>query len=297
MSIAFDIGRTGALIRPAEDSDAKAVRMLLPHVPDGGPRLVAVDPTHQLVIGAAAATIAQRTVPRPGPGVAVHVIPPCRRCGVGKALMQALLDQCAATGAQALYSINRVDLDTPEMSAWEWLGFSVCETVQEHELPIEEVERRLGPVLERLRNAGSVPEHARIIPLYAAEPEAVARLHLTNLGGDRASLLARLTGKAADAFHPRYSLVLTLGGGVVGCLLGHRDTRETFVIDAVIVDPALRHGWANLWLKLEATRRVRPERATHIRYTTFDRYANTRRFTENLGGVTTRKTALMHRKI
>jgi hypothetical protein len=91
------------------------------------------------------------------------------------------------------------------------------------------------------------------------------------------------------------SRVLMVGENVVGCLVGRRLSQRVYSVDANIIDPAFRNGWANLWLRLEAGRGVKPMGATHIQFTTFDQYADTRHFTEQIGGVTTRELALMHR--
>ena len=297
MPTVYDIAQSGFVIRPAEGCDAKAVRMLVPDMPEGGDRFVAVDPTCGLVIGAAVATRAWRMKDRAGPGVAVHVIEPCRRCGVAKALLDNLLGNAARRGAPALYAIRRVEMDSPAMRGWQWLGFSVCETVEEHDLPIASVEARLSSIIERMARKGTIPAAASVVPLYAAGPAAIVRLHMAYLGGDHETLLRRVHGHAPDSFHPRYSLALMIGGNVVGCLLAHRQSQRAFAIDAIIVDRPLRNGWANLLLKLEAARRVRLEGATHIQFTSFDHYVDTRRFTEKLGGVTTRRHALMHRPI
>jgi hypothetical protein len=183
------------------------------------------------------------------------------------------------------------------MRGWQWLGFSVSETVAEHELAMVDVETRLAPLAQRMARDGRIPPGVQVVSLYAADPAAVVRLHLDNLGGDHDTLLRRMRGQAPDSFHPRYSLALTLGSRTIGCLLAHRDSPRAFVIDAVIVDPHFRSGWANLLLKLEAARRARPTGATHIVFRTFDRYTDTRRFTEKLGGIVTRREALMQRPI
>jgi hypothetical protein len=69
------------------------------------------------------------------------------------------------------------------------------------------------------------------------------------------------------------------------------------IVDAAIVAPELRGGWANVWLKLEATRAARALGITHFQFTTFDAYADTRRFTAKLGGATARRWALMYRPL
>ena len=67
------------------------------------------------------------------------------------------------------------------------------------------------------------------------------------------------------------------------------------MVDANILDPSVRGGWANLWLKLEATRGAVGLGIERFVYNTFDHYTDTRAFSEILGGVETRKLMLMHR--
>lgn len=297
MTIAFNIARTGFAVRAAEPRDAKAVRMLLPGFVDDCDRLVAVDGERGLVIGAAAATRVPRRAPVVGPGVAIHVIPPCRRCGVGGALLEQLEQLARRRGAKALYAAQRVELGSSEMQGWEWLGFSVCETVEEHELPVANFDPVLGPLLERMQRQGRIPAGARTIPLYAADAAGVVQLHLDNLGGDADDLLKRIRGQAPNSFHPDFSRVITIDDRIVAAVLARRTVEHVIMVDAIIVAPEARGGWANLWLKLEATRRVIPHGVTHLCFTTFDRYTDTRSLVRKLGGRTTRSMALMYRLI
>jgi GNAT superfamily N-acetyltransferase len=271
--------------------------MLLPNLTDAALILIAVDDEHRLVIGAAAATRAVRRQPRAGPGVAVHVIEPCRRHGVGTSLVSQLASAARAGGAQALFAARRVDQDSDEMRGWASLGFTACETVQEHLLPLEQFEPRLAPLLDRMQKQGRIPSTARIIPLYQANHPAVLQLHLDHLGGDRGDLYRKLKGSGNGAFHPRYSRVLMVGDAVTGCILAHRRDKDTAVVDADIVDPSLRGGWANVWLKLEATRGALRLGIKQFQFTTFDHYADTRSFAMKLGSVITRTTVLMMRHI
>lgn len=295
--IEFDVGRSGFAIRLVAPPDQQAARMLLGEFPEPSDRFVAVDGRHGLVIGAAAAAHALRNTPHFGPGVALHVIPPCRRHGVGSALVDALIQTARLRNWQALYSAHRVECDGEQFDAWRALGFDVCETVEEHELPLDRFVPRLAPLVDKLHQLGRIPPDARIVPLYAANPAAVLQLHLDHLGGDRGPLYQRLRGQGVGAFHPRYSRVLLLGDRVVGCILAHRKDRHVAAVDANIVIPELRGGWANVWLKLEATQGAQSLGITHFHFTSFDQYDDTRRFAEMLGGVTTRVTALMIRAV
>jgi hypothetical protein len=271
--------------------------MLLPDFRDAAQSVVAVDGQHGLVIGAAAAAGAFRRQPLDGPGVGLHVIAPCRRCGVGTTLLQHLERAAMAAGARALYSANRVELGGEEMQRWQQFGFAVCATVEEHLLPLDQFEPRLGPLVERMHQQGRIPADAQIIPLYRANHAAVLQLHLNHMGGDRGDLVRKLRGAGAGAFHPRYSRVLMMCDIVKGCILAHRGDKDTAIVDADIVDRSLRGGWANIWLKLESTRGARRLGIKQFHFTTFDHYTDTRSFARKLGGVTTRTTVLMIRPI
>ena len=43
------------------------------------------------------------------------------------------------------------------MRAWAALGFSPCETVEYHELPLDQFEPQLAPLYERMRQRGKIP--------------------------------------------------------------------------------------------------------------------------------------------
>src|SRR4029078_9488659 len=103
--------------------------------------------------------------------------------------------------------------------------------------------------------------------------------------------------QGVGAFHPRYSRVLLVDGRVKGCILAHRAAAEVAAVDADIVAPTLRGGWANVWLKLEATRGAIRLGIKTFRFTTFDHYTDTRRCAQRLVGVTTRVMQLMYRPI
>jgi hypothetical protein len=84
---------------------------------------------------------------------------------------------------------------------------------------------------------------------------------------------------------------------VRGFILGHLTGRHTAVADANVLHPSVRGGWANLWLKLEATRGGLRLGMKYFEFTTFDHYSDTRRFTEKLGGTTLRTKVLMFRPL
>jgi hypothetical protein len=290
-------GLSGFAVRPAGAFDQMACRMLLGAFPEQSDRFVAVDRTRGLVVGAAAAAHALRPTPLVGLGVAVHVIAPCRRRRIATALVEEIGHWARQRRAQALYAAQRVEYGGEAFHAWQGLGFEVCETVEEHELPLDQFLPRLGPLVARLRERKRIPPDARIVPLYAADPAKVLQLHLDHLGGNRGALYQKIRGVGRGAFHLRYSRVLMVGQRTAGCILGHRQSQLVMAVDATILIPEVRGRWADAWLKLEATRGALALGITHFRFTTFDRYADTRRFTRQLGGAATARWALMYRPL
>jgi N-acetylglutamate synthase-like GNAT family acetyltransferase len=263
---------------------------------DAAVNFVAVDGEKQLVVGAAAATRSCRQQPLPGPGVALGVIEPCRRHGIARSLLSHLARASQAAGAKALYAATRVEQGSDAMRGWERLGFAPVEFVEEHILPIDHIEQRLRPLVDRMRAQGRIPLGARVVPLYQANTAAVLKLHLDQMGGDRSELDRKLRGQGPGAYLWRHSRVLLIDEQVKGCLLAHRAGKETIVVDANIVEPTLRGGWANAWLKFEAFRGA-PPGVTQFRFTSFDHYTDTRSFTKKLGGTTMRTTMLMMRPL
>jgi GNAT superfamily N-acetyltransferase len=294
VSIDFDIPASGFSIRPATPADAKPLRMLLSGMAKPAVSFVAVDRRHGLVVGAAAASRALRRQSPVGPGVDVHVIPPARRCGIGRNLLVHLAAAARSGGAAALYGARRVEVGGEEMRAWERLRF--------HRLRDR---RAASPPARSARAAAHAPHPAH--PPPRAHPAGGA--HRPALPGRpaRPSFNCTSTTSAATAptcsgvsagrgdkpFLPQYSRVLMVGDQVRGCLLGHRKDAQTMVIDANIVDSSLRGGWANVWIKLEAALGVRHLKIRTLEFTTFDRYFDTRSFTEKLGGETIASSALM----
>lgn len=266
--------------------------MLIPELREVSACFIATDDASR-VIGAAGATRSCRPQPPIGPGIAIHVIEPCRRQGIGRGLLQCLERACAAGGAHALYGIRRVEQGSDAERAWQWLGFTACETVEMQRLPLEQFEPRLAPLIDRMQKQHWIPATAQIIPLYKSNLGAVLSLHLDNLGGDRAELYRKLQSRGPGAFHPRYSRVLLVDGKVAGCILAHRKDADTAIVDADVVTSSLRGGWANVWLKLEATRGALRLGIKNFEFTSFDHYTDTRSFTKKMGGVTVQTTLLM----
>jgi hypothetical protein len=271
--------------------------MLLPHVTNTAAAFVAIDLKSDLVLGAGVVTSRWRPQPLPGPGVDIEVVEPYQQSGIAHELLGHVEAAARIGGAQALYGTTRVVQGSEAERNWWSLGFSSCETVREHVMPLDQFEPRLAPLVERLTRQGRIPTTAKIVPLYRSDLPAVLRLHLDHLGGDRGDVYRKLRNEGAGAFHPIYSRVLLVDEKVQGCILARRKDRNTATVDANVLHPSVRGSWANLWLKLEATRGALRLGIKNFEFTTFDHYADTRRFTEKLGGTTKRTTVLMFRPV
>lgn len=289
------------VIREAEHVDRRAFRMLLPGLTQPAFRLVVCDASTGRVVGAAALLEAMRPRPPVGPGVALHVVAPWRRQGVGKALIAEFAAAAHRRGAEAIYAMQRVDADSDAHRNWQLLGFVPLEHVVEHELCLTRVIERLTPLWERIVAHQWTPPDARVVSLCDADRREVAELHLREMGGDRRDQQRKLRGEGVGAYQQVYSRVLLLGRGdrpkVVGCLLARRQDRETALVEANIVDREVRGGWANVWLKLEAARGAQSLGIKKFVFRTFDRYQDTRAFTEQVGGKRLRTQLLMHRPL
>ncbi|MDZ4657602.1 MAG: GNAT family N-acetyltransferase [Bythopirellula sp.] len=281
--------------RIALSKDAKAVRMLLSSAFDAFEHILVAESELPLrIVAAGALTRSMRPKPLKGPGVTLQVIETFRGKGIGKTLLEGLAARALKRGAEAIYATQKVDATSEAMRAWSALGFSPCETVEHHELPLDQFEPQLAPLYDRMLQRGKIPAAARIIPLFDADPAEVLRLHLATLGGDATALMQKLRGEVHGSYMPRLSRVLVIDDQVVGFILAHRVSREIAYVDANVVAPEVRGSWANVWLKLEATREAMRWGINQFVFTSFDHYKDTRSFTERMRGATVQKSILMH---
>jgi hypothetical protein len=101
------------------------------------------------------------------------------------------------------------------------------------------------------------------------------------LGGTAQQVLARLSGP--DPIDLDVSPVLILDGVVKAFSLG-KLRGKTCHVEATVVDPALRGGWANLLLKYEGLHWALAAGATQIVFETYQRHSDTRKLFRQVGG-------------
>ena len=229
--------------------------------------------------------------------VDLRVIVPARGRGIGRALMGRVVEQAAAHGIPALHAWEWVEPDGDAARAWAAFGFSPCQRRLEFEADLARSRTTLRPLYDQVRAEGWIPPEARIVHLADADHEAVANLHVRCLGGTRRLLIPLLRGAAADAFDPVCSRVLLLDGRVVGFTLGRVHPDGVCDVDANVIDPGLRLGWANLWLKVEAAEVLLARGVHTIRYATFQQHTDTHRVSRQVGGRLVRTRLQMRRDL
>src|SRR5450432_1053612 len=97
------------IIRPAQQSDYRAARILLPnavHFGSGCIVVVAESSDDHRVIAAAALSARLRNLPVSGARVDVHVIPPWRKYGIARALIEQMTHVARNLGAKAIFAFN-----------------------------------------------------------------------------------------------------------------------------------------------------------------------------------------------
>lgn len=289
------------LIRAPTAAETRACRMLLPRATGAGRGAqwhVAVSGPDQLVVGAAALGVESAPDVKRRWLVDLRVIATARGRGIGRALVRRVVEQAAAHGITSLHTWEWVEPDVDAARAWARFGFAPSQRRMEFEADLAQAHATLLPLYERARAENWIPSAARIVPLADADADAVARLHVQCLGGSRRLLMPLLRGSTADAYDPACSRVLLLDGRVVGFTLGRVHPAESCAdVDANVVHPSLRLGWANLWLKFEAASVLLSRGIRTIRYTTFQQHTDTHRVSRQVGARLLRTTVQMRRDL
>ncbi len=288
-------------IRPARPDERPAVRLLLPRAVHFGADVrtwVAADAAGR-VAGAVAVTRRHQPSPAAGPRVAVHVVPPARRSGVGGALVGAAAAAARAGGADALHAWDLIPSGSEAHVAWGRLGFTRSPEVVEARGDVLQLRDLLRPVYAALVARGTIPADAAVVPLADADPYRVADLHVAHLGGSAADVLAGLRGASATGFDPHLSAAIVVGPGrrlaAVSLIERLADPAVIFT-HGVVVAPALRGRWANVWLKYDGAERSAAAGVRTIVHRAHEHHADTRRLNGRLG-FTTRSLVQPYRTI
>jgi GNAT superfamily N-acetyltransferase len=288
------------VIRPPTAPERRACRMLLPGATGPGQRsrlFAAVTGQPQRVVGAAAVGLDRRLETAGAWQVDLRVIVPFRRRGIGRALIDHVIALAREHRVAALHAWEWVESESEAARAWAALGFSPAQRKLEYEADIAAASSTLQPIYQQVLADKWIPETARMVPLGGADYDAIARLHVEYLGGSRRLLMPLLDGTAPDCFHPTYSRVMLLDGRVVGFSLGRIGAGGVCEVDAHVLHPSVRMGWANLWLKMEAAERLLEDGIRTMRYFSLEQHGDTRRISRQAGCRLLRTLVQMRREL
>jgi GNAT superfamily N-acetyltransferase len=241
------------------------------------------------VIGAVAATLHHVQVPLRGPRMVVHVVPSLRRQGIASALLDTLASNVRALAKieqrdpQVLYSWSALRPTDPEAAPWRAMGFTGSVDVLVHELDAEQVDAVMGPLYRRIRPR--IPSDVRLVRLTdttEAQRQQISALHVQHLGGRPREMRQRI-GADDSAYNP-VSPVLLRGEQVIGFSLNRLLPDNRTCVDANVIAPPYRGGWANIYLKHEENRACLAGGNRRGILQTLAHHTDTRRFVERCGG-------------
>lgn len=267
-------------VRAATAADLRACRMLLPKFFALGSDVilfVAIDSESEWIIGAGAISWDDPMLVDGSRPIAIQVIAPWRRRGVGRALLERISNDAVARNTPGIFVLHWLDLQSPYVAALRSMGFEPQRRRFQYEGRIKDGLPALAGLYQGIIERNWIPKSAKIISLSEADIKAVAKLHLKYLGGNRADLLSSLRG-GPPGYFDRTSFVLTLDGAVVGFNLGRmRPAEKVCEIDSTVVDPSLRLGWANLWMRYHAGVWLLEHGIERVRYRALEEHTDTRR--------------------
>jgi GNAT superfamily N-acetyltransferase len=238
------------LVRTARAAELDMAFALLPHMANQGvpPDAVQVAclPGQAGIAGAAAFSLHTIDDRMPGVRADILVLPSQRRCGIGRALLQALRERGAAWDIDYLHSWQQFDTAQPNpfLSA---AGAVVLRSIHHFDAASSDGHAYCSRFLDRLRAAGRIPAGAHVVPLRPAHWTAASWLYAQHSGTPRGDVLRHIERTSADDQNAALSFALELDGRLIGFLLACR-SGDLPAADLWITLPQYRNGWAALML-------------------------------------------------
>ena len=276
-------------IRPAQGLEVKLCRMLLGNEGSTHPHyhlfVAADDSGRPLGAGSVRSGLEQE-----GEfwGVHLQALPGVCEEAVAPRLLDYARAHAAAHSATLLQTLRWFEQGSADESRWAALGFVKHQLRYAHEIDASRGVEKLTPIIQQVREHGWIPDDARIIPLAEADIEEALALHLAHLGGSPKQLLPMLDGTAPHPYDRQASLVLLCGEQTMGLTLGWFPEPTLCEVAANVLHPAVRLGWADMFLKYAALERVTARGVTRFRFCTAEKHTDSRRSFDWVGGGTTR---------
>ena len=181
-----------------------------------------------------------------GFSVLVHVAAPWRRQGLGSALIEAAAASALGETA-ALRAWMPVSEGSGAAAFLQAAGFRNMRRLLVFETDAIRFAETMHGLLRRAQAGGRVSRHFQLATLAAAPLRGVIDLVAPEFSTLAHDVAARMAPDQHDGYDRALSLVLLHDGTVVGAMLCRRFD-DLVEIDINVVDPALRHGPANLIL-------------------------------------------------
>ena len=283
----------GLVVRPARDDERRACRILLPDMftASQAPDLLVATladparPDAPRLVGAAGLGTVHGRAARDFPFLA-HVVPSWRRRGIGRALVEAAVDHCRGKG-DILRAFQPVPSESGAAGFLAACGFDGRDRIVHFETDARAFHADMLRVRQRLEQRGRIRMHARVVPLRDAPAARVADLVSRHFPITRAQLLARLDPRSTSTCDLNNSVALLVGeppgAEMLGGALIYGWDGDVPVIEARVVDPALRGGWANALMLEQATRNGVAAGARRFRFFADDRLYDTMNLARRAG--------------
>lgn len=292
------------IIRPPHGSERMAWRMLLTEL--SGPtqqplvRVAVEDAPSGRIVGAAAMGLDPALRVQRGLPFDMHVIPPCRRQGLGRRLVETLAEEAVSHHVEAAFSWPWFAYDEGNeafcIGVWRRLGFEPWQREFTYEVDVQRAIEGVEPLYRRIRDRGRIPPDAQVVPLRDAPTDDVVDLHVRQLGGRPAAVRALIDGTDARSVDPDISLVALRGDKVVGLSLtriNYDAGRADF--DSLAIDPAERGRWVLPWLRYQGFALGWSKGIHTARYFALEQHTDTRAAGERMGAILLRTRVRLRR--
>lgn len=205
----------------------------------------------------------------------VAVAEPCRRRGVGRALMDTAFGQAKCLGV-AWLSVWQGVADAVGWAFCESLGFQRINTLDYFETTLEDAEQFFAGYYQRFLKRGTIPANLSVrcdgeVPWPLFQPLLEREFGI--------AMAARLAGIAVHGLEPNeWAVSLSLDGVAVAVAMG-TVADGCASADAYTVAPAFRRGWAHIVFKYEVARVKREGLPGDTRYcfSAADNHGDTRK--------------------
>ena len=245
------------------ETEAAACLALLPEAVNSPVELL-IAKRGYAVVGAAAIWWRNDSDPAGFP-LAIHVLAPERRRGIGRWLLEAAID-LALDDALGFWSRSAAMDGAPDAAFLAACGFQPRRREHHFEAAIDALLADVGPKARRLRDRGRVPDDVRIVPLAEAPLEEVGHLLSRELGSVPARVLERLRRRAdAPEDIADRSRVAIRNGQVEGAILW-KIQDGVAIVEARVVHPRNRGGWLNVVLLEDGLVRGKAEGLERLRF-------------------------------